>query len=47
MQGTQKTNPPKSQWTNKEVGNLTKQNFSKEEVQMAKNTWKNAHNSWP
>jgi hypothetical protein len=31
-----KTNLPKNQWTNKEVGNLTKQNISKEEIQMAK-----------
>jgi hypothetical protein len=32
------TSPP-NQWTNKKAGNWTKQNFSKEEVQMAKNTW--------
>jgi hypothetical protein len=44
----QKTKFPQNQWTLKEVGNWSKQNFSREEIQMdKKNTQKNAHHLWP
>jgi hypothetical protein len=47
IQEAQKTKLPPNLWPNEEIGNELNKNFSKEEVQMEKKTWKNAHRPWP
>jgi uncharacterized membrane protein len=48
IQGAHKTKLSQNQWTTKEMGNWTKQNFFKgRNSNGQKNTWKNAHHPWP
>jgi hypothetical protein len=47
IQGAQKTKLSQNQWTNKEMGNWTKQNFLKRRNSNGQNTWKNGHHLQP